>query len=237
VSRQGSRRRFVVLCVLAAFVTLCALAWPLAHSRFFSARVVVVHGARQTPVAQVLSAAGLTNQPPLIDVHPGAAAQSIEALPWVQRASVSLEWPDGVRISLTERVAVCAVAQGSGWAEIDRSGRVLADVATAPVGPVRAALEGTPPAPGRRVGRGSRAALAVAASLPPVLAARVSLVEARPGDSVDLVLVDGVQVVLGSASQLGAKYEDVAAIEAGAQPPPRSVIDVSVPQSPTVSAK
>src|SRR5580658_2524379 len=73
VSRQMGRRRFVVLCVAAAVVTLAAAAWPLAHSRFFSARVVVVHGAHETPIAQVLAAAGVANAPPMIDVRAGAA--------------------------------------------------------------------------------------------------------------------------------------------------------------------
>src|SRR5580693_459332 len=72
VSRQMGRRRFVVLCVAAAVVTLAAVAWPLAHSRFFAARVVAVQGAQETPLAQVLAAAGVANAPPMIDVHPGA---------------------------------------------------------------------------------------------------------------------------------------------------------------------
>jgi cell division protein FtsQ len=237
VSRQLGRRRFVVLCVLAALVTLGALAWPLAHSRFFSARVVVVSGAHETPVADVLDAAGLANDPPMIDVRAGVAARAIEALPWVNRATVSLEWPDGVHIAISERRAVCAVAHGAGWLEIDRSGRVLAGVRAAPAGLVEAALPGPLAVPGHDVGPGSRAALAVAATLPPVLLTRVTLVEARRGGTVELTLAGGIQVILGSASQLGAKYEDVAAIEAGAPPGAGSVIDVSVPETPTVSAK
>jgi cell division protein FtsQ len=236
VSRQMGRRRFVVLCVAAAVVTLAAVAWPLAHSRFFSARVVVVRGAHETPLAQVLAAAGVANAPPMIDVHAGAAERALDALPWVGRATVSLEWPDGVRITLSERRAVGAVARGTGWVELDRTGRVLADVANAPLGLVHVELAGALTAPGGTVGAGSGPALAVAATLPPVLRPDVALVEAGPGATVVLELVGGVDADLGGANQLGAKYEDVAAIEAGAPPAAGSVIDVAVPQSPTVSA-
>ncbi|HXQ19067.1 MAG TPA: FtsQ-type POTRA domain-containing protein [Acidimicrobiales bacterium] len=236
VSKELGRRRLVVLCALAVLATLAAIAWPLAHSHYFSARVIVVRGALETPVSEVLAAAGLGTHPAMIDVHPGAAAHSIEALPWVLRATVALDWPDGVRITLSERTAVCAVAHGGGWAEVDRTGRVLADVATPPPGLVRATLVGATPAPGRWVAAGSGPALAAAAALPPVLAPQVAMIEAAPGGTVDLGLVDGVRVVLGPATQLGAKFEDVAAIEAGARPRAGSVMDVSVPQSPTVSA-
>jgi hypothetical protein len=237
VSRQLGRRRFVVLCVLAALATLGALAWPLAHSRFFAARVVVVDGAPETSRAAVLAAAGLTDAPPMIDVQPATAARAIEALPWVGRATVSLEWPDGVRIAVQERRAVGVVARGSEWVEIDRTGRVLADVTAAPDGLVPVTLLGPPPPPGHWVSSSSRAAVVVAATLPSVLGPRVTLVAALPGGVVDLTLSGGVQVVLGGTSQLSAKYEDVAAIEAGAPPAAGSVIDVTVPQSPTVSAK
>jgi cell division protein FtsQ len=235
VSRQMGRRRFVVLCFVAALVTLAALAWPLAHSRFFSARVVVVHGAHETPLVQVIATAGLSNAPPMIDVHAGAAQRALDALPWVRRATVSLEWPDGVRITLSERRAVCAVARGAGWVELDRTGRVLADVDNAPAGLVHAALPGALPAPGGTLGGGSSPALTVAATLPPLLRPDVALVEAGPGATVVLELVGGVDADLGGANQLGAKYEDVASIEAGAPPAAGSVIDVSVPQSPTVA--
>lgn len=237
VSRQMGRRRRVVLASVAALVTLAALAWPLAHSRFLSARVVVVNGALETPRAQVLGAAGLTGDPPMIDVRAGVAARAIEALPWVRHATVSLEWPDGVRIALSERRAVCAVAHGAGWVEIDRTGRVLADVSAAPPGLVHASLPGVVALPGRTMAGGALGAVAVAASLPPVLRPDITLVEARPGGAVDLLVTGGTLVVLGPASQLGAKYEDTAAILAGAPPAPGSVIDVSVPQSPTVSGK
>ena len=86
------------------------------------------------------------------------------------------------------------------------------------------------------MGAGSSPALTVAATLPPVLRPDVALVQAGPGATVVLELAGGVVADLGGADQLGAKYEDVASIEAGAQPAAGSVIDVSVPQSPTVSA-
>jgi cell division protein FtsQ len=235
VARQHGRRRLVVLCVVASAMTLGALAWPVLHSRWFAARAVNISGSLHTPRAAVLQAAGLAGAPPMIDVRVGAAQARLDALPWVQRATVSLSWPDGVDVTITERVAVAVVADGHAFAELDRSGRVLADAPAAPDGLVPVSLLGALGPPGSTVRRNSEPALVVAAALPPVLRPSVALVAAAPDGSVTLTLASGVHVAFGQASELTAKFEDIAAIEAGAPPGPHAVLDVSVPQSPTVS--
>ena len=77
--------------------------------------------------------------------------------------------------------------------------------------------------------------LAVAASLPPAFAQQVVTVSVGPGGRVTLALSTPVTIDLGTAAQLPAKYEDVASILARAKLTAGDVIDVSVPESPTVS--
>jgi cell division protein FtsQ len=220
-----------VLCL----IVVVAGAWYALHSRLFSARVVTVVGAVHTPVAQIERAAGLENQPPLLDVGAGAVA-GIERLPWIAHATVSREWPDGVRITVVERTVAAAVPEvpaTAGWALVDRSGRVLAVSPAPPPGVVRLSGTAPPGSPGSTV-RQSRAALDVARTLPKAFVAQVRSVGEDPRGDVTLQLTSSLTVYLGSTSDLRRKYEDVAAILSGAQLASGEVIDVSAPSTPVV---
>ncbi len=232
VGRRRRRSRLVAAAVAAALSVLAAVAWPVLHSGLFAARVLTVTGAHHTSDQAVLTAAGLAGHPPLLDVNAGAASAAIERLPWVQTARVELHWPDAVRVVVRERVPVAEVPAGGRWAEVDQSGRVLAEVATDP-GLVRLVGVAAPGRPGSRI-TGATAALTVAAALPPALHRLVAAVGQGAG-GVDLALTDGVGVLFGSSTQRSAKFEDVASVVAGASPPAGSVLDVSVPAFPTVT--
>jgi cell division protein FtsQ len=234
VRRRHFRRKTVVLAALAVVSLAVAALWPLAHSGIFSARVLRVDGNHETSTAAILTAAGLESHPPLIDVHGAAGARAVEALPWIATASIATHWPDGVTVTVAERVPVAAVAAGSRWAVVDRTGRVLTLEASPPSGLAHLVSVGTPGGPGTTL-RTGRGALAVAAALPAAFASMVTAVSPAPGGGVDLALDNGVGVALGAPEQLPAKFEDVASILAGATLAAGSVIDVSVPPSPAVS--
>jgi len=148
--------------------------WFLAHSRLLSARVVTVSGSSHTPDAEVLAAAGLGAQPPLLDVDPAAVAGRVERLPWVASATVARHWPDGVSISVVERAPVAVVASGGAWSEVDGTGRVLTTVAAPPAGLVKLAAPVSPGDPGTMLAPVARPGLAVAASLPPASVVSIS---------------------------------------------------------------
>jgi len=235
VTRRKGRRRLVALGVLVLVAALVAGGWFLLHSRLLSARVVTVTGSAHTPEAEVLAAAGLGAQPPLLDVDPSAVAARVERLPWVATATVARHWPDGVSISVVERRPVAVVASGGAWAEVDGAGRVLITVAAPPAGLVKLAAPVGPGAPGATVAPAARPGLAVAASLPPAFAGQVTEVDVGGGGQVTLKLTTPVTVNLGSTAQLSAKYEDVAALLARATLSAGDVLDVSVPESPVVN--
>jgi cell division protein FtsQ len=207
--------------------------WALLHSRVFSARVIRVTGAVHTPASEIIAAAGLADHPPLIDVT-GAATARLERLPWVAHATVTREWPDGVRIQVVERSPVAAVSDGTAWVLVARSGKVLARVAVPPATVVRVSSPSAPGPPGTTL-TSARPALKVAASLPTAFKTQVASVAAGPRGTVTLHLTSGLTVNLGSTAALTRKYEDVAAILAGAKLTVGEVIDVAAPAAPIVT--
>jgi cell division protein FtsQ len=235
VARRQGRRRLAGLLAVVLVLVLAVDGWLVLHSRLFSVRVVHVAGAVHTPAGQVLAAAGLADQPAELSLDTAAVAARVEGLPWVARATVTRDWPDGASIVVTERVPVAAVSGPGGWAEVDRTGRVLAWVTTPPAGLVHVGGQWAAGPAGTEVPALADAALEVAASLPPAFAGQVTEVVAQTTGQVDLALSSPVTVDLGTATQLRAKYEDVAAILAGATLHAGAVIDVSVPDSPVVT--
>lgn len=238
VARRRGRRRLWALAAALAVAALALGAWTLVHSHLLSARVVTVRGSVHTPAAAVIAAAGLTGDPPLLDVSPSAAAAGVQRLPWVARATVVRHWPDAVSVSVVERVPVAVVpgtaATGGPWAEVDRTGRLLTTVASPPPGLVRLASPAAAGAPGTTLAPGASPGLTVAASLPPAFAGQVSEVDVAAGQ-VTLKLTTPVTVNLGSTAQLHSKYEDVATLLARATLRAGDVLDVSVPESPVVT--
>jgi len=242
VTRRQGRRRLAVLVAFAAIVLIVLGGWLLLDSRLLSARVVTVEGSAHTERAAVVAASGLATHPPMINVNPAAVAARVERLAWVGTATVRRQWPDGVVISVTERTPVAIVAASpaapsgpSDWAEVDATGRVLAESATEPSGLVQLAVPVHPGPPASFLGPSAGPALRVAASLPRAYAAQVVAVAVGSGGQVSLKLTIPVTVDLGTTAQLGAKEEDVAALLAHATLTAGDVIDVSVPESPTVT--
>ncbi|HLN15329.1 MAG TPA: FtsQ-type POTRA domain-containing protein [Acidimicrobiales bacterium] len=236
VARSAGRRRLRLLLALLLASALVVDGWLALHSSWFAVRHVTVLGAGHSTAPAVVAAAGLANEPPLVDVDPGAAAAAIERLPWVASATVVRHWPDAVSITVTERVPVGLIAEGHDLAEVDATGRVLAVVARPVPGLVELAAPVHAGPAGSDLGAGAAPALVVAASLPPAFKAQVAGITVVPGGRVVLTMTTPLKVVLGTTAELRAKYEDVAAILAGASLHTGDVIDVSVPQSPTVTS-
>jgi cell division septal protein FtsQ len=237
VIRAQGRRRLVIVVIAAAFVTALVGAWFVLHSPLFSARSITVTGNVHETAAQVEAQGGLLTHPPLMDVHAGAVASGVEHLPWVRSAAVHVSWPDGVHIAITEETATLAVSEPGGrWAEVSADGRVLGTTAARPPGLLLITVPTPPGAPGTSLGARDQAGLSVATTLPASFAAQVTAVTVEPAGWVQLTMTTPIVVDIGSASQLQAKYEDVSSILAGATLHNGDVIDVSVPQAPTVTA-
>jgi cell division protein FtsQ len=242
VERSRTHRRLRWAAALLAVAALVALGVGLLHTPLFGAKVVRVTGNHpNTTDAAILQAAGLVHRPPLISVDPAGAAARVETLPFVASAQVTRDWPDGVTVHVTERVPVATMgATPSGWATLDGAGRTLAVAAARPDHLPALVVHGpagttVAPAPvGGTVARAAEPGLRVARTLPPAFAAQVGTVTVAADGTVSLALDANLVVLLGTTSDLTAKYEDVAAIIAHAPLRGAHTIDVTVPQSPTV---
>jgi cell division protein FtsQ len=242
VERSRTQRRLRWAAALVGVAVLVALGIGLLHTPLFEAKVVTVTGSHpNTTEAAILQAAGLEGHPPLISVDPSAAAARVETLPFIASAQVTRHWPDAVTVHVSERVPVVTMAATGGWATLDGHGRTLAVTPARPVLPVLvvhdAAGAPVPPAAvGGTVAAPAEPGLAVARTLPPAFAGQVESVTVATDGTVSLALSSGLEVLLGTTSDLTAKYEDVAAIIAHAPLRGAKTIDVTVPQSPTVGS-
>ena len=238
----GRRRRRSVVVVAITVVTLAVLsagAYAALHSRLLAATTVVVTGTRHESPRQVQAAAGLTAAPPMISVDAGqVAARVAHAFPWVASVDVTLHWPRTVDVAVTERKAVAVVFGPNGATElVDVTGRRLGPPA---LGQVLPRLEYAPP-PGQPAGASPTIAssatpgLIVAATLPAAFRSQVAVVQVNRVGWVTLHLDTPVSFVLGPASDLSQKYEDVASVIARTTLHIGDVVDVSVPQAMTVT--
>ncbi len=177
--RQEGRRRLRVILVVAALLVLVGAAIGSQYTPLFAMRHlrVAVTAGSTVGAAQVEAEAGLLHHPLMIDVHPAAIAQRLDADPLLGAAHVVKHWPTTVTVSVVERspFAQVPVAQASGttggqFVVVDETGRVL--------GPPAARIPGMPviegigsvPAPGGWLAQAPGPAAAPGASVPSLVA-------------------------------------------------------------------
>jgi cell division septal protein FtsQ len=237
VQRAQGRRRLVLLGIGLGCITVLVGGWFLIHTSLFSARSITVTGNAHETAAQVVAEAGLAGHPPLLDVNAGVAAARIEQLPWVRRATVRVSWPDGVHIAVEEEAPrFVASTPGGQWEVLSNDGRVLSTSTQRPPGLLLLSVPAPPGQPGTVLSAKDAAGLRVASTLPVSFAAQVTAVTVEPAGWVQLAMTTPIVVDIGTTAELTAKYEDVSSILAGATLHNGDVIDVSVPDAPTVSA-
>jgi cell division protein FtsQ len=225
----GSRRRFRVLIAVAVVAVLALVAYGASISPFLDVDKIVVHGAQHTDVTQLEHAAGIAKGDPLFWASTGDAVRGLEAVPYVRQARVTKEWPDTVRITITERTPVAWVDGPAGHAMVDGTGRVLAVVAQPPAGfPKLLGVHAVPGPGGVIVPAGPARA---AGALPPLAAAGTTSVTATDG-GLTMQLAAGAEVRLGDTTQLRAKVRAAVAVLGAMGDQPVHYIDVSVPTNP-----
>jgi hypothetical protein len=208
-------------------IALIVSSFAILHSSLFSARRVTVSGAVHESRNDVLTAAKLTGRPPLIEVNSGAAANGVERLPWVARATVARHWPSSVTISIVERVPVGAARKARGGALlVDGTGRVLGSTATPPPGLVLLNNLGRLPRVGDTLVSTGGEVAALADAIPPSIRPRVLAVGWTKREGLTLTLVPasasgsgsshskagGPQVLIGSRRELRAKFVALATL-------------------------
>jgi hypothetical protein len=173
VVSERAHRRHRRAGVILALVAALAAVWMVTHSSLLAVHKVEVTGTAHLPAAEVAQLAGIHVGQHLIDVDEAAVRSRLLRQPWVARARVQVGWNGIAKVSVTERTAVLAVADGPArWVLADAQRRALAVVPTVPPGMV--VVSGVAPvAPGATFGAGLDPPLAVMAHLTPGLRTRI----------------------------------------------------------------
>lgn len=221
-ARWRARRR--VLIVLLIGGVLAAVSWaswsgPLLRVR--GVQVVGLHGA-EAAQAEGFGAPYLNRPLPQVDV--ASIEREVEQLPYVRQVHVQRGWPSTLRLHVTRRVAVAAVAlPGGGFALLDDTGRGFESVRKVPSSVPVMTL------PVARRGEALTAALAVLAALPPPIRGSATHVSAASPANVQ-VRWRGRVLVWGTAQDLPLKARVLQALLRQ----PATIYDVSAPHTPVL---
>ena len=86
---------------------------------------VDVEGNAETSEIDALQALWQTGSQSLFSLDPSAARETLEAMPWVDRASVAKIFPDQIKITLSEHKPYAVWQKGDGFVVVDREGREI----------------------------------------------------------------------------------------------------------------
>jgi cell division protein FtsQ len=228
--RQRSvRRRDRLPWLIGGLVVVLAGAavWAVYFSSLLAVSSVQVRGVHEIQRTTVLSAAQVPVGDQLARLDTDAIARRVRAITAVADAKVSRAWPHRVVITVTERVPVAAVTDGSRYELVDADGVAFRTVPKQPTDLPVALVTG----PRREVT--VRSVVTVSAALPADLRARVSSIAAGSPDSITLRLDGGVKVVWGSAGQSDRKVAVLAAL----MHRKARVYDVSAPDLPVTQGE
>ena len=91
----------------------------------FKVDEILVVGRRETKQEDLLKAVRLARGAPILAFDLDAARQRVEALPWVQRATVERMLPDTILLNVEERLPVALWQHKGAFALIDQEGEVI----------------------------------------------------------------------------------------------------------------
>jgi cell division protein FtsQ len=205
---RGKKWRFLFIAVASVGI-LGAVAWALLGSRLLVVRVITVSGTHLVTPAQVLAAADIPAGTPLIRVDPAQVALRVEGIRQVASVQVTKDWPDGLSITVRERVPAVAIAMaGGGYDLVDHDGIIVSWARAKP--PALPLLVTTAAGSALRGDPGVATASQVLAGLPAWLSREVTRLAVSEPGTVTLYLSGGQTVVWGGADRAGVKARELA---------------------------
>lgn len=230
--RQWRRRwlawRYLIVGTLVIALLLGGI-WAVYFSTWLQVKGTSVHGTMKMTSAKAVAefAAAPVGEPLATADLEAVQVRVLNGLPMVRSVNVSREWPDKIRVDVTERTPVEVVSIGGRLRALDETGTVFWDYEKAPRGlPMVNTVTGTN-------SDALREAAAVASALPADLAKRVDYVEVTTVDSISLELRNDKRVVWGSSAQSDTKADVLVALMKAE--PDVARYDVSVPGQPVTS--
>lgn len=237
VARTEGRKRLRRVLGLVVVLVLVGGAIALTRSPLLDVDRIVVRGTDEVAAAEVRAAAGVAIGEPLLDVDTTAAAERIEALAWVERATVERSWPSELVVRIERRVPVAVVGPAGAPLLVDAEGVVLGPAdAAASEGDVDALpeIDGRTAPVGTPLGAGQRDVAELVGALPDELREQIAVARSVRG-GIELELTDGLEVRWGDASQRSAKADALRVLLDQDDRSTFATIDVSVPGASTVT--
>lgn len=226
------------LIVVGSIVGAIALGAGLLRTPLFAIERIDVIGNAQVSREATLSLSGLKLGEFLVSVDEGAIEHKLEADPWVESATVKSDWPHVVKVKISERKAVAiAQAEGGKWVQLSPGGVVLA-VDDKPTVDLPTVLGFQVSAePGTRLSGDGASLISVSELMPESLRKQVLQMDRNATDGIRLGLDNGVVVIVGDESDLGAKLTSASAIVAREDLKDAATLDVRSHQMPLVTPK
>lgn len=205
--KKHTRRRIGVLGV--AILLVLAGTLSLWRSSLFTIEQVEVAGVENLTKARVLEVAQVPEDATLLRFPGSKVKERLEAEPWVREANVTRDFPDTMRIRITERKPVALVDLGQEYLLVDGAGwlietRALEETVTLPVIRDVAGLDTSV------MGRKTTSepllnALAVYRELSGSLRAQVRGLSASTIDETTLLTNEGIEIFVGEAVDVEKK--------------------------------
>ena len=223
----AARRRRITAAVAGSALLLAAGTLGILRSPLFGADRVTVEGARHLSAERVLGIAGIGDGTNVVWFDEAAAEQALASDPWIARAEVHSDLPDGILVRITERAPVGAVETHHGWEVVAADGVILEAPTNAPGLPtITVAVPGDDVVTlcGRLLG-----------AMAPGLRARVDRLTVDAEGLVTLELHRRIPVTYGDTEEAEEKAQALAAVLDWAEQERADMreIDVSVPGAPT----
>jgi cell division septal protein FtsQ len=208
VKRAAGRKRLRWALVVIAVLAVIVAGLAVLGSSLFSIKTVDVEGAVYADPAAVGKVVDELRGQPVLRVDTDRAERELEAIPWVEAARVSVDFPNSASIQLRERIPVASYQGPDGqFRVLDSKGRVL-DVLGAQ--PVDYLLLVSADAPNLLAGQFSPQGYVAAASLaraltPEVRARAEAATVSADGSDLRLQLQGDIEVRFGPARDLVTK--------------------------------
>ena len=209
VRRAEGRKRLRWVLVAVVVVVLVVAVLAVLGSSLFTIEDVEVEGAVYTDRVTLDAVVEELRARPCCGPTPTAPSETLEAIPWVEAARVTTDFPHGAKIEIRERTPVASYAGPDGaFRVIDSHGRVLDVLDAQPIEylPITSADP-----PELTAGQFAPQGFSAAASLLQALDARAAGAgrnrspSTADGTDLRLLLTDGIEVRFGAARDLVVK--------------------------------
>ena len=232
-------RLSVVTWLLAALVVMVLVfLLMLYNSSLFAVKDIDVTGQsslNRDVVVELSEAEGVN----LFTVRLGKIEERLEANPYIESATVTRDWPDGIDITVIERRPVGVWQVGGHGFLVDRAGYVLGALVDEPPAntlPI-VAIDAAVPSPGERIDADALALVPdLMTAVPRATGERILSFEYSSAEGLTAITESGVRIVFGDSKDYEYKLAALGGVfnEARQQALPFSVIDLRFGESPAL---